>query len=406
VISCDAPIAWGKAIFGYPWAVLQLFSDYLRILKDKCAPGLEWALHNPPKPHAFTSLPLQSSVNGGGSEDNEEKSTTSESESESEFEGNETAKDEIKIYEHQIKKYEELWDIARDADEGIPLTEEQKDQWNDARQDLDGEEIRSQLGEPSRENLKEEIDRTQERLDHYKRVDDGASVLTEDRSDYDSSEDENNFLPFIVIGSIFELPFIGYVLRAFAYYLVYMLDISLLPEVLVALEPIITAYRIYKLPSRVRKLFSLLVRIYNYVITSKIIISSIILSSILFWVFNFSVISIFIGLCSLFIVFFSFSFYVSAISCDEIITSLSRCDAPRKCGVYFQDSASPQMEAIVELHDNIMYYLVAILFAVGWIQAAIIKNFDSSNSPISNKYLNHGRSVPAQKCSKIKWNSL
>ena len=50
----------GKAIFGYPWAVPQLFSDYLRILKDKCAPGLEWALSNPPKPHAFTSLPLQS----------------------------------------------------------------------------------------------------------------------------------------------------------------------------------------------------------------------------------------------------------------------------------------------------------------------------------------------------------
>jgi cytochrome c oxidase subunit 1 len=50
----------GKAVFGYPWAVPQLFSDYLRILKDKCAPGLEWALHNPPKPHAFTSLPLQS----------------------------------------------------------------------------------------------------------------------------------------------------------------------------------------------------------------------------------------------------------------------------------------------------------------------------------------------------------
>ena len=53
----------GKAVFGYPWAVPQLFSDYLRILKDKCSPGLEWALHNPPKPHAFTSLPLQSSAN-------------------------------------------------------------------------------------------------------------------------------------------------------------------------------------------------------------------------------------------------------------------------------------------------------------------------------------------------------
>ena len=154
----------GKAIFGYPWAVPQLFSDYLRILKDKCAPGLEWALHSPPKPHAFTSLPLQSS-----------------------------------------------------------------------------------------------------------------GILS----------------------------------------------------------------------------------------------------------------SLFIGI--------SFLFTIS----NEFI-----CDAPRAWGLYFQDSASPQMEALVELHDNIMYYLVAILFAVGWIQGAIIRNFDSSRSPISNKYLNHGKSVPAQKCSKIKWNSL
>ena len=36
-----------------------------------------------------------------------------------------------------------------------------------------------------------------------------------------------------------------------------------------------------------------------------------------------------------------------------------------------------KMEALVELHDNIMYYLVAILFSVAWIQGAIIKNFDN-----------------------------
>ena len=137
----------GKAIFGYPWAVPQLFSDYLRILKDKTAPGLEWALSNPPKPHAFTSLPLQSSTT---------------------------------------------------------------------------------------------------------------------------------------------------------------------------------------------------------------------LSSI------------------------------AAVSALFAVSSEFVCDAPRAWGLYFQDSASPQMEALIELHDNIMYYLVAILFSVGWIQGAIIKNFDSAKSPISNKYLNHG----------------
>ena len=44
-------------------ASFLLFSYYLKILKDKYAPGLEWALSNPPKPHAFTSLPLQSAAN-------------------------------------------------------------------------------------------------------------------------------------------------------------------------------------------------------------------------------------------------------------------------------------------------------------------------------------------------------
>ena len=59
-------------------------------------------------------------------------------------------------------------------------------------------------------------------------------------------------------------------------------------------------------------------------------------------------------------------------------------------GIYFQDSATPQMEGLVELHDNIMYYLVLILFAVGWILFSIIKNFASTKTQISHKYLNHG----------------
>ena len=40
------------------------------------------------------------------------------------------------------------------------------------------------------------------------------------------------------------------------------------------------------------------------------------------------------------------------------------CDAPRPWGIYFQDSASPQMEALIELHNNIMFYLIIILFVV------------------------------------------
>jgi len=41
-------------------------------------------------------------------------------------------------------------------------------------------------------------------------------------------------------------------------------------------------------------------------------------------------------------------------------------DAPEPWGLFFQDSASPQMEGLEELHNNIMFYLAAILFAVSW----------------------------------------
>ncbi len=69
---------------------------------------------------------------------------------------------------------------------------------------------------------------------------------------------------------------------------------------------------------------------------------------------------------------------------------LEHCDAPRPWGIYFQDSATPQMEGLVELHDNILFYLVIILFGVAWVLVSVIKNYTNTVSPISHKYLNHG----------------
>jgi len=68
----------------------------------------------------------------------------------------------------------------------------------------------------------------------------------------------------------------------------------------------------------------------------------------------------------------------------------SNSDVPRPWGLYFQDSGSPQMEAIVELHNNIMFYLFIILFSVGWILLSIIRNYTYNKHMISNKYSNHG----------------
>jgi len=65
-------------------------------------------------------------------------------------------------------------------------------------------------------------------------------------------------------------------------------------------------------------------------------------------------------------------------------------DAPRPWGLYFQDSASPQMEALVELHNNILFYLVIILFGVGWLLIIIVRKYTTRESPISYKYSSHG----------------
>jgi hypothetical protein len=48
-----------------------------------------------------------------------------------------------------------------------------------------------------------------------------------------------------------------------------------------------------------------------------------------------------------------------------LTSTINYLDTARPWGLYFQDSATPQMEGLVELHDNIMFYLVIILFGVG-----------------------------------------
>ena len=74
----------------------------------------------------------------------------------------------------------------------------------------------------------------------------------------------------------------------------------------------------------------------------------------------------------------------------DILKGQLQLDAPTPWGLFFQDSASPQMEGIEELHNNIMFYLVLILFSVSWIMFSIVRNFVSTKTLISHKYLNHG----------------
>jgi len=72
------------------------------------------------------------------------------------------------------------------------------------------------------------------------------------------------------------------------------------------------------------------------------------------------------------------------------ILDIIKLDAPRPWGLFFQDSATPQMEGLEELHNNIMFYLAIILFTVIWIMITVIRNFIASKALISHKYMNHG----------------
>ena len=58
-----AQLVEGKFANRYPWMTPQFYTDTLQALLNRSYPSLEWALTSPPKPHAFDSLPLQSSFN-------------------------------------------------------------------------------------------------------------------------------------------------------------------------------------------------------------------------------------------------------------------------------------------------------------------------------------------------------
>nr|AAD32614.1 cytochrome c oxidase subunit 2 [Pachysolen tannophilus] len=74
---------------------------------------------------------------------------------------------------------------------------------------------------------------------------------------------------------------------------------------------------------------------------------------------------------------------------DMMMSTNIRNDVPTPWGVYFQDSATPNMEGMMELHNNVMFYLMLMLMFVSYVLYSMMKN--DSNSPMTLKYLNHGQ---------------
>ena len=58
-----AQLVVGEAVTKYSWLSPQFYSDMFQTLFNRNYNSLEWSLNSPPKPHAFVSLPLQSTLN-------------------------------------------------------------------------------------------------------------------------------------------------------------------------------------------------------------------------------------------------------------------------------------------------------------------------------------------------------
>jgi len=56
-------LVYGKKTSRNPWLTPQFYTDVLQALLNRAYTSLEWSLNSPPKPHAFTTLPLQSTLN-------------------------------------------------------------------------------------------------------------------------------------------------------------------------------------------------------------------------------------------------------------------------------------------------------------------------------------------------------
>jgi len=59
----------------------------------------------------------------------------------------------------------------------------------------------------------------------------------------------------------------------------------------------------------------------------------------------------------------------------------------------FQDSASPGFSGIVQLHNEIFFYLVLVAVGVFWILGSVIYSFGAKNNKLVAKYLNHGTAI-------------
>lgn len=69
--------------------------------------------------------------------------------------------------------------------------------------------------------------------------------------------------------------------------------------------------------------------------------------------------------------------------------TMAYLDAPMRWQLGFQDPATPVMEGIIDLHHDIVFFMLVVLIFVMWMMARTLYFFHQSNNPIPAKII-HG----------------
>lgn len=64
-------------------------------------------------------------------------------------------------------------------------------------------------------------------------------------------------------------------------------------------------------------------------------------------------------------------------------------DAPMPWQMLFQDPATSNMEGIVDLHHDILFFLIVILVLVMWLGVRIVTSFHHTLQPVPERFNHH-----------------
>nr|YP_009543515.1 NADH dehydrogenase subunit 3 [Coniothyrium glycines]AYU74405.1 NADH dehydrogenase subunit 3 [Coniothyrium glycines] len=121
-----------------------------------------------------SSMPNRDSDSSIPSEEVPSSGSSSSSET---FEESE-AREEVELYQEWRANLDDVRDIAVRADRGEALSEADRERWDNVRQDPDGEEGESTLGEPGMASYNSERQRLNDRIEHYEQVIRGERDIT------------------------------------------------------------------------------------------------------------------------------------------------------------------------------------------------------------------------------------